>query len=622
MSWFHRHEVGRRADIARVVVVAVFGVLVLAFFRVQVLASSHYRLESEENRLRPVRLVAPRGLITDRNGVVLADNTPGYSIAVSGPSADAVRATLEAISTVAGLDSTRIDAIVRRYRRRPHEPAIIRRDASFELVSALEERRIVSPGIVIQSEPRRWYPFGEIAAHVVGYVGEVSEEELEDPDLHPGVRSGEVVGRDGLEAQYDVDLRGTGGLRYIEVDALGHTVREVADGSTLPPQQGDTIKTSLDIELQSFVAEEFPENWRGALVAADPRTGGVLALYSSPTFNPNLFVGGMAVEDWDALRLAVDQPMFNRAIEGLYPPASPWKLAVAASALKRGLITLDTRMDVPCTGGMLYGNRYFRCWHDAGHGNLTLREAIAHSCDVYFYQLGLMIGLDSLLADGVSMGFLESSGIDLPDERNPLFPSSTEYYDERYGPRGWTSGVTLNLSIGQGENSQSVANMARFYAKLANDDGGAPELRLVVRGDTPRRFLGLDRSELQDLRESLVQVVESGTAAAASVADLAIAGKTGTAQNPHGLDHGWFAGFAPAGAPEIVVAAIIEHVEHGSTVAPLVNRVIARYLLGADARLPTFYLPADSAPQSQPLLPEPSTEQRRREETPGRGTPR
>jgi penicillin-binding protein 2 len=473
---------------------------------------------------------------------------------------------------------------------------------------------------VIQSEPRRWYPFGEIAAHVVGYVGEISEDELEDPDLHPGVRSGEVVGRDGLEAQYDVDLRGTGGLRYIEVDALGHTVREVADGSTLPPQQGDTIKTSLDIELQRFVAEEFPEHWRGALVAVDPRTGGVLALYSSPTFDPNLFVGGMDLEDWDALRLAVDQPMFNRATEGLYPPASPWKLAVAASALKRELITLDTRMDVPCTGGMLYGNRYFRCWDDRGHGSLTLREAIAHSCDVYFYQLGLMIGLDSLLADGVSMGFLERSGIDLPDERSPLFPASRDYFDERYGSEGWSSGVTLNLSIGQGENSQSVANMARFYAKLANDDGGAPELRLVVRGDTPRRFLGLDRDELQGLRESLVQVVETGTAAAASVADLEIAGKTGTAQNSQGLDHGWFAGFAPAGAPEIVVAAIIEHVEHGSTVAPLVNRVIARYLLGSEARLPNFYMPADSAPQPQPLLPEPSTQQRRREETTGRGT--
>ena len=357
-------------------------------------------------------------------------------------------------------------------------------------------------------------------------------------------------------------------------------------------------------------------------MAVDPRTGGVLALYSSPTFDPNLFVGGMDVDDWDALRFAGDQPLFNRAIEGLYPPASPWKLAVAASALKRDLITLDSYMDIPCTGGMLYGNRYFRCWHEAGHGSLTLREAIEHSCDVYFYQLGLLIGLDTLLEDGVSMGFREPSGIDLPDERSPIFPPSTEYYDERYGPRGWTSGVTLNLSIGQGENSQSVANMARFYAKLANEDGGAPELRLVVRGDTPRRFLGLDRAALQDLRESLVQVVETGTAAAASVADLEIAGKTGTAQNSQGLDHGWFAGFAPAGAPEIVVVAIIEHVEHGSTVAPLVNRVIARYLLGAGARLPRFVLPSDSAPEPQPLLPEPSTEQRRRDETEGRGTTR
>jgi penicillin-binding protein 2 len=622
MSWFHRHEVGRRADVARIVVTVVFGVLVLAFFRVQVLASSHYRLESEENRLRPVRLVAPRGLITDRNGVVLADNIPGYTIAVTGRSTDAVRATLEAISAVAGLDSARIDGIVRRYRRRPHEPAIVRRDASFEMVSALEERRIISPGIVIQSEPRRWYPFGEILAHIVGYVGEISEDELGDPDAYPGARSGDVVGRDGLELQYDAELRGTGGLRYIEVDARGHTVREVADGSTLPPKQGDTIATSLDIELQTFVAEEFPKGWRGALVAADPRTGGILALYSSPTFDPNLFVGGMDLADWDAIRLAEGQPLFNRAIEGLYPPASPWKLAVAASALKRGLVDLDTKMEIPCTGGMLYGNRYFRCWHEAGHGSLTLRQAIEHSCDVYFYQLGLLVGLDNLLADGVSMGFLDRSGIDLPDERAPVFPASTAYYDQRYGPRGWTSGVTLNLSIGQGENAQSVANMVRFYAKLANEDGGAPELRLVVRGDTPRRHLGIDRAALEGLRESLVQVVETGTAAAANVADLQIAGKTGTAQNPQGLDHGWFAGFAPAEAPEIVVAAIIEHVEHGSTVAPLVNRVIAWYLLGAGTRLPRFILPSDSAPESRPLLPEPVTEQRSQEETEGRGTPR
>jgi len=294
-----------------------FGILVLSFFRVQVVASSRYRLESEENRLRPVRLVAPRGLVTDRNGVVLADNIPGHSIAVTGSTVEDVRGTLEAIASIADLDSARIDAIVTRYRRRPHEPVVVRRDASFELVSALEERRIVSPGIVIQSEPRRWYPYGETFAHAVGYVGEISEEELSDADAYPGVRSGEVVGRDGLERQYDQELRGTGGLRYTEVDALGHTVREVADGSTLLPKQGDTIITTLDFDLQQFVADDFPAGWRGAVMAADPRTGGVLALYSSPTFDPNLFVGGMDIDDWNALRQATDQPLFKRVTQGL-----------------------------------------------------------------------------------------------------------------------------------------------------------------------------------------------------------------------------------------------------------------------------------------------------------------
>jgi penicillin-binding protein 2 len=242
---------------------------------------------------------------------------------------------------------------------------------------------------------------------------------------------------------------------------------------------------------------------------------------------------------------------------------------------------------------------------------VTLREAIEHSCDVYFYQLGLLIGLDVLLENGVEMGFLEPSGIDLPDERSPHFPASTEYYDRRYGPRGWTSGVTLNLSIGQGENSQSVSNMVRFYSMLANEDGSAPELRFVLDGPTRRRYLGLEREALDGLRESLVQVVETGTAAASQVAELQIAGKTGTAQNAQGLDHGWFVGFAPAADPEIVVAAILEHAEHGSTVAPFVNRIIARYLLGEDARLPRFVMPADSVPQSRTLMPEPAVPPRR-----------
>ena len=607
MTWHHPHAVRRRAEAGRLIVFAIFAVLALAFFRVQVLTSSRYRLQSEENRLRRVPLPAPRGLITDRNGVVLADNVPGYSVAIFALAVDSLRATLETIAPIADLDSARIQGILRRFQRRPHEPVIVRRDAPFELVSALEERRVVTPGLVIQTEPKRRYPYGAIAAHVIGYVGEITEQELESGTIR-GARGGTIVGRDGLERQYEAQLRGEDGVRFIEVDALGRTVREVSSAATLEPQQGDTIRTSLDIELQEFIARIFPEGQLGAVLAIDPRNGEVLALHSAPSFDPNAFVGGMDLGEWRELSQSEDKPLFNRAVEGLYPPASPWKLMVAASALNRG-ITLDTYMEIPCKGGMQFGNRYFRCWNE--HGSLTLREAIQFSCDVYFYQLGLKLTLPNLLRDGGEMGFRERSGIDLPDEKTPIFPASTKYFDERYGPRGWTDAVTLNLAIGQGENSQSVSNMVMFYAMLSSQTGTAPAPHLVADGNSPVRSLKLSPEQLAGLRDALVKVVQTGTAAGARIAELQIAGKTGTAQNSRGPDHGWFIGFAPAEDPEVVVGAIVEFAEHGSSVAPLVTRIIARHLLGTDTPAlqsgeVQFVLPADSAPTPRPLLPDTS----------------
>ncbi len=613
MTWFHPHEVARRVVIGRFTAAVAFAVLLTAFFRLQVLGADRYELQSMENRLRAVPLPAPRGLITDRNGLVLADNIPGYSVAVLASDPDSLRVIVERIASVAELDSARIETVLRRFRRSPHEPAVVLRDAPFDVVSALEESRVSVPGLVIQSEPKRLYPFGEVAAHVVGYVGEITEQELTSRGIRQA-RSGALVGRDGLERQYDDRLRGADGYRFIEVDALGRTVREVGDESTLFPLQGDTIRTSLDIELQTYVAEAFPEGMRGAVVAVDPRTGEVLALYSAPSFDPNLFVGGMDPEVWGILSQAEDQPLFNRAIEGAYPPASPFKLAVAASAIRRGRVTLDTHMETPCTGGMLYGNRYFRCWYPQGHGDLTLRQAIQHSCDVYFYQLGLKLSLDSLLKDGVDMGFRTLSGIDLPDEREPLFPASSEYYDRRYGPRGWTSGVTLNLSIGQGENAQSVINMVKFYAMLASETGVAPLPRLVTDGPHETGSLGLSTDKLTQLRDALFMVVQEGTAAGARVADIRIAGKTGTAQNPHGPEHGWFIAFAPVESPEIVVGAIVEFAEHGSAVAPLVTSIIRRHLIGPQSEIGElrFQLPSDSAPGPVPLLPDSSLLRRSR----------
>jgi penicillin-binding protein 2 len=608
MNWFHPHEMARRARLAQWLLWAVGAVLLVAFFRVQVLSSSRYRVRSELNRMRSVPVPAPRGVITDRNGVVLAENEPGYSIGLLAPSLDSLRATIRRIAPLMRLSSRDAEDAERAFRKTPYRPALLRRDAPFDLVSALEERRVTIPGLVIQAEPRRRYPFANVAAHVVGYVAEITEQEL-GAGAVSGARPGLLVGRDGLEKEYDDRLRGKDGERFVEVDALGRSVREAEMGQSMSPEQGESIRTTIDLDLQRFVAETFPPKMRGAVMVMDPATGEVLALYSAPGYDPNAFIGGVDPEVWSRLSQAADFPMLNRAIQARYPPASPWKLVLASMAMSRGLVDLRSRMQIECRGGLQYYNRYFRCWKLEGHGDLTLAEAIQYSCDVYFYQLGLKLQLTNLLSDAGRLGFRERSGIDLPNEIRPLFPASTEYYNQRYGPRGWTNAVTLNLAIGQGENSQTLSNMVTFYAMLANPDGRAPEPHVVMADHAPSRSLGLTDIQLAGLRRALLEVVEAGTAAGARVAELRIGGKTGTAQNAHGADHGWYIGFAPADSPRVVVGAVVEFAEHGSLIAPMVNRIIARHLLGPTAPLFTaadfrLVLPDDSAPEPVPILPD------------------
>jgi penicillin-binding protein 2 len=592
---------------ARGLVVAVVGILLIAFFRVQILFSSRYQLASEQNRLRAVPLPAPRGLILDRNGVPLAENVPGYTVALLASSEDSLAAVVRRIAPMVGLDLNELPAILRRYRRSPNDPVPILQNAAFETVSALEERRVLVPGLVIQTEPKRRYPFDFATAHVIGYVSEISEAELASGDF-PQARPGTLVGRDGLERSYDARLRGKDGVRFVEVDAMGRTVRDQGVAPPLEPQPGENLRTTLDIGLQRFVMEVFPPGRRGAVVVLDPRTGGILAMYSSPSYDPNEFIGGIEPELWQRLSRADDHPLINRAIQAAYPPASPWKLLVAAAALKRGIVGFSSRMPSPCRGGIQYYSRFFRCWKVEGHGSVTLAQAIQFSCDVYFYQLGLMLGLDAMLQDAGQMGMHDALGVDLPNERASFFPSSTEYFNRRYGPRGWTNAVTLNLAIGQGENVQTPLNMAYFYALLASPTGRPPVPHFVESSAAPR-VLELPAASLAGLRAALVSVVEGGTATASRIADLHIAGKTGTAQNAHGADHGWFVAFAPAEAPEMVVAAIVEFAQHGSSIAPMVTRIIARHLQGepptvADARL---VMPEDSAPGAVPILPRDTT---------------
>jgi penicillin-binding protein 2 len=585
---FHPNEVARRARVATGGLVVAFAVLLGAFFRTQVLQNSQYVLQSETNRLREVPLPAPRGIIYDRNGKVIAENVPGYSVSVLAPTADSLRAMLRRLGETIPLSPDQIEIAVRRYRRAPNRPTAILADASFDIVSVLEEHRVEFPGLVIQSAPKRHYPDAAAVAAFVGYTGEITEGELSSR-AYRGYKAGQQVGKGGLEKEYEDRLRGKEGTRFVEVDARGRVVREAGAREDLLAEGAPPLYTNIDIDLQRFMVSLFGDSLQGGAIALDPVTGEVLALHSAPTFDPNRFIGGIPADYWRELNTDPRRPLYNKVIQGRYPPGSTWKLATATWALENGIVSLDDVMPTPCTGGFQFGNRYFHDWDPHGHGTITLAKAIEVSCDVYFYQLGLKIGITRLVAGGVALGFRDRTGIDLPNESAPLFPYSEEYYNKRFGPHGWNSSVVLNLAIGQGENSQTVASMARFYTALATD-GQAARPSIVRRTEPVRtRIFQITDAQMAGLRRALTGVVAvGGTAAASHVEGLVIAGKTGSAQNTEDVTktHSWFVGFAPADHPKIVVAVLLELGGHGGHAARLASAIMARYLKATPVSLP------------------------------------
>jgi penicillin-binding protein 2 len=583
----HPNVLLRRARLVRGVLGGAFAAIGLAFFRAQVLENAAYVQQAESNRLREVPLPAARAVITDRHGEVLAENLPGYTVSLLTPSVDSLRSALRTVATVVPLDSAQREAVVRRFRRSPTRPAVIFNDAAFAVVSALEERRAGIPGLIIQSAPKRFYPDGPAMAAVLGYTSEISEQQLLEP-RYEGYKAGQQVGRTGLELQYEERLHGQEGRRFVEVDARNRVIRDDGVRAEELPRSPEPLRTNLDLDLQRFIHAYFGDSLRGAVVAMEPATGAVLALYSAPSYDINRFIGGMPRGEYDSLRTAPHDPLFNRALKGNYAPASTWKLATAVLGLEMGLVTMDTRMPQRCTGGYYYG-RVFKCWDKKGHGDITLAEAIAKSCDVYFYQLGLRIGLTNLLAGGVRLGFGQRSGVDLPLESRPSWPEAVSYFDRRYGPRGWNRSVVLSLSIGQANNAQSPLTMARFYTALATD-GMAATPQVVARPVERTRILNLTPEQLAGVQAALADVVSRGTAAGAQVQGLTIAGKTGTAQNPPYKDNAWFVGYAPADQPRIVVSIIIEEGLHGSTAARVATRIMERYL---KARLTMTAVPTD-----------------------------
>lgn len=573
----HPNDIQRRGRFAGALVTLSLLLLASGFFRAQVLESARYQLSSEKNRLREVPIPAARGMIYDRHGDVIAENVPGYAVSILAPGADSLRATLERLSTIIELAPGDIESAVRRLRRDPNRPTVVLADASFDQVSVLEEHRTEFPSLIIEATPKRRYPDGPTVSAFVGYTAEINESELNSAE-YKNYKSGQQIGRSGLEQQYEKELRGTEGSRYVEVDARGRVVRDAGSRPDREATAAPSLQTNIDLDLQRFVASYLGDSLVGGVVAIEPQTGAVLAIHSSPAYDPNRFIGGIPSGYYRELTTDPRRPLYNKAMQGRYPPASTFKLATAAIALEAGLVDFDTRMPVPCTGGYTYGSRYFRCWDKKGHGAVTLSQAIAKSCDSYFYQLGLRMTLSKMLAGGVQLKFRDKSGIDLPNETTPQWPYAVEYFNKRYGPKGWTNAVTLNLSIGQGENTQTILNMARFYTALATD-GSAARPEVVKRNPERTKILNLSPAQLAGLRDAMADVVSGrGTAGSAAIQGVVLAGKTGTAQNETGRDHAWFVGFAPKDDPKIVVAVMLWQGEHGYAAARIASKVVEHYL--------------------------------------------
>ncbi|MEK7316546.1 MAG: penicillin-binding protein 2, partial [Candidatus Eisenbacteria bacterium] len=593
----------RRERILSWAVGLVFAFVLLRLFTMQVLQGTRYRELSEENRIRVEVLTAPRGEIRDRRGRLLADNIPSFTVtldpfdpAFQGHPA-LLDSTVEHLGRILGGDPVELREKVKRERRRSFVPIRLMRNVDMKSVAYVSEHAAILPGVDVESEPLRRYPLGSMGSHLLGYVGEISDKELEDPRYVDYLR-GDLTGRMGVERQYEKVLRGVDGKRFVEVNALGRKAELLGDKRPILPKRGTDLTLTVDLALQRAAEEAFEPGARGAVVAIDPRNGDVLALASRPNYDPNELATGISFKRWKELSEGENHALFNRAIQAAYPPGSTLKPFVILSALAARAIEPGTTFRETCDGAFQFGSRPFRCWNPRGHGTLALRGAVAQSCDVYFYQLGIRLGLDRLSSFMKTLGLSQRSGIDLPQERRGLFPDQA-WYDKRFGVGRWSRGLILNLAIGQGETSVTPVKLAQITAMIAN--GGMMWRPRLVREatregakislgpaapDSLSHRLALNPRDVQRVQESMEAVVYDphGTGGLAKVEGVRVAGKTGTAQNPHGDDHALFICYAPAEAPEIAIAVLVENAGHGgSEAAPVAQKVLHAYFHPAAA---------------------------------------
>jgi penicillin-binding protein 2 len=580
-------------------VLPVFGLLAIRLFYLQILKGDEYRELSSNNCVRKQRIEPLRGSIFDRNGYLLVDNRPSFDLNIIPNDAEPLKQTAEKLSVIIDMTAGEIEALVKKNRGAyGYAPVLLKRDIDRDLMASLLAKSYELPGISIATSARRNYIYDPIAAHLIGYLGEISREELKK-GIYPNKKGGDMVGRAGVEQTFENHLSGHPGMKIVQVNATGQVVRVLGQE---PARAGHNLHLTIDFDLQAK-AESLLEGKSGVIVAVDPQNGDILAMASRPVFRQNDFIKGLTSKQWHCLVNDPDRPLRNKAIQAEYPPASTYKIITAMAGLEEGVI--DEKTTVYCPGGMKFGNRVYRCWKRQGHGSLDVIGAIVESCDVFFYQAGKQLGADRIAHYARASGLGKKTGIALAHEAPGLIPTTD--WKKRIFDVPWQAGENLSIAIGQGYNLTTPLQMAMLIASVANKGTVYKPhvMRFIesVQGTAVEKterevaaFLPASRETLEIIRKGLYDAVNKRKGTGywyARSKKVEISGKTGTAQvvsrktgeeeadqsDEKYLPHAWFVGYAPSENPKIAVSVLVEHGEHGSSGAgPLAKEVMLDYL--------------------------------------------
>jgi penicillin-binding protein 2 len=595
-EWYKQRIIG-----VIICTLAVFAVLLMRLFFLQVIKGEEYGRLSENNSIRLQAIDAPRGMIFDRTGKLLVDNRPSFDVSIVPKDAKPLDPTLAKLSKFLTVPEEDLHSKVAGQKGiLTYQPIMLKPDIGRNTLAFVAVNKYDLPGVIVNAKLRRHYINKRFAAHLLGYLGEINPDELKS-DKYPNTRRGDLIGKYGAEKAFDYFLRGKRGGRQVEVNATGQVVKILKTVNTNP---GHNIYLTIDLVVQKK-AEELLTGITGAIVALEPTSGQILALASSPSFDQNAFVRGMSHEQWEAFIANPLKPLTNRAVQGEYPPASTYKILTAAAGLEEGVI--DENTTYTCPGYYKFVDREYRCWKKSGHGTLAVVQAITESCDVFFYQVGQAVAVDRLAWYAKAFGLGSRTGINLDHETQGLIPTAA--WKKRRTGVEWQEGETLSVAIGQGFNLVTPLQMAALISGMAN--GGVkykPEiLRKIEIADgtvikkTEPQIIGqfpVSPETMALIKKGLWQVVNSdtGTAKGARFPGLDISGKTGTAQvvsrkededetseediPDHLKPHAWFVAYAPSENPKIAVAVVVENGEHGSSAAaPIAREVIKTYLL-------------------------------------------